>query len=101
MAEKRLNSDEQYKLDVITKVIKKEIKSGQAAKLLGVSPRQIRRLKISVKTEGASAVVHKLKGKVGNHHINILVKQNALKVIEETYTDFKPTFATEKLKENL
>lgn len=100
MAEKKLNAQEQYKFDIITKVIKKEIKSGHAAKLLGISPRQIRRLKMRVKTEGTSAVVHKLKGKLGNHHINILVKQNALKVIEETYTDFKPTFATEKLGEN-
>jgi hypothetical protein len=100
MAGNGFNSEEQYKFDIITKVIKKEIKSGHAAKLLGVSPRQIRRLKISVKKEGASAVVHKLKGKLGNHHIDILIKQKVLAAIEETYTDFKPTFATEKLGEN-
>lgn len=100
MAENRLNSEEQYKFDIITKVIKKEIKPRQASKILGISPRQIRRLKIGVKIEGASAIIHKLKGKLGNHHIDISVKEKALSFIEKTYTDFKPTFASEKLKEN-
>lgn len=92
-------SDEQYKFDVITKVLKKEIKPGLASKLLGVSPRQIRRLKTAVREYGASAFIHKLKGRQGNHHIDPLVKEKALAVIKETYSDFKPTFATEKLRE--
>lgn len=93
-------SDEQYKFDVITKVLKKEIKPGLAAKLLCVSPRQIRRLKIAVGEYGASAFIHKLKGRQGNHHIDPLVKEKALTAIKEVYSDFKPTFATEKLEEN-
>lgn len=93
-------SEEQYKFDVITKVLKKEIKPGLAAKLLGVSPRQIRRLKNEVKQYGASALVHKLKGKESNHHIDRAVKQKALAAIKDIYSDFKPTFATEKLAEN-
>jgi len=92
-------SEEQYKFDVITKVLKKEIKPGLASKLLGVSPRQIRRLKIAVREYGASAFIHKLKGKQGNHHIDPLVKEKALAVIKDVYSDFKPTFATEKLEE--
>jgi len=94
------SSEEQYKLDVITKVLKKEIKPGLASKLLGVSSRQIRRLKNAVREYGASAFIHKLKGKQGNHHIDPLIKKKALTVIKETYSDFKPTFATEKLEEN-
>lgn len=91
---------EQYKFDVITKVLKKEIKPGLAAKLLGISTRQVRRLKISVKEHGASATVHKLKGQPGNHHIDLVMKKKALTAIKEAYSDFKPTFATEKLEEN-
>lgn len=93
-------SEEQYKFNVITKVLKKEIKPGLAAKLLGISTRQVRRLKISVREYGVSATVHKLKGKPGNHHIDLMVKKKALTAIKATYSDFKPTFATEKLKEN-
>lgn len=93
-------SEEQYRFTVITKVIDKEMKPGQAAKLLGISTRQIRRLKIAVQDDGIAAVVHGLKGKQGNHHIDLSIKENALSVICESYTDFKPSFATEKLEEN-
>lgn len=92
--------EEQYRLTVITKVIDKEMKPGQAAKLLGISTRQIRRLKLAVQDGGITAVVHGLKGKQGNHHIDFSIKENALSVIHESYTDFKPSFATEKLEEN-
>src|ERR1039458_6642421 len=100
MADRTLTAEEHYKLDIITKVIKKEIKSGQAAKLLGVSPRQIRRLKVAFRAQGITAVIHKLKGKFGNHHIDLSVKEKALQIIEKTYYDFKPGFATEKLDED-
>lgn len=93
-------SKEQYKFDVITKVLKKEIKPGLAARLLGISTRQVRRLKISVREHGVSATVHKLKGKPGNHHIDLVMKKKALTAIKKDYSDFKPTFATEKLEEN-
>ncbi len=99
MADTVRTSEEQYKLDVITKVINKEIKPGYAATLLDVSPRQIRRLRSKVKTSGAKGVVHALKEKRGNHHIDTEVKEKTLKVIRENYSDFKPTFATEKLEE--
>lgn len=100
MADCRLTVEEQHKFDIITKVIKKEMKPGHAAKLLGVSPRQVRRLRMKVKEHGIVALAHGLKGKRGNHQITPSVKEKALSIIEEKYTDFKPTFATEKLEEN-
>jgi len=100
MADNTHSSEEQYRFDVITKVLKKEIKQGLAAKLLDISPRQIRRLKNAVREYGISALTHKLKGKPSNHHIDLVTKEKVLAVIKETYADFKPTFATEKLAEN-
>lgn len=97
MAYTGLTPQEQYKFDVITKVINKEIKPGRAAKLLGISSRQVRRLKISVSDGGQQAVIHGLKEKQGNHHIDPALKEKALTVIGEQYHDFKPTFAAEKL----
>jgi len=94
-----LTPEEQYKFDVISQVINCEIKPGAAAKLLGISTRQIRRLRIMVIDGGSQTVVHRLKGKSGNHRINSSVKEEALKIIEKNYSDFKPTFATEKLQE--
>lgn len=93
-------SFEQQRFSVITSVLRKEIKPGLAGKLLGVSPRQVRRLREDVRKRGIAAVVHGLKGKLGNHHIDIVTKEKALQVIRETYRDFKPGFATEKLEQN-
>lgn len=100
MADFIRTSEEQYKFDVITKILKKEIKPGMAAKLLGLSARQIRRLRNKVKKEGMPAVVHKLKGKCSNYRIDPLAKERILTVLRKTYSDFKPTFATEKLEEH-
>jgi hypothetical protein len=94
-----LTPEEQYKYAIITKVISKAIKPGYAAKLLELSPRQVRNLKYAVQANGSQGVVHKLKGRISNHHIPITTKENALDLIEKNYPDFHPTFATEKLGE--
>lgn len=94
-----LTAKEQTRLDVIKRLLSKEITNGLAAKMLGISGRQVKRLKKRVKNEGEQAVIHGLKGNLGNHHIADAVKQKALSVIKEAYSDFKPTFATEKLEE--
>ena len=60
MADIELTSEERYKFEIITQVINHEIKPGYAAKLLGISTRQIRRLKYAVLDEGEKAVVHRL-----------------------------------------
>jgi len=99
MVDHTLSPEEQYKFDVITKVLEKQIKPGLAAKLLGVSTRQIRRLKLAVKQSGTKAVIHKLKEKQSNHHIDLSIKEKSLQLIRKSYSDFKPKFATEKLQE--
>lgn len=99
MADCALTPEEQYKYDVVSKVINKEIKPGLAAKFLGISTRQIRRLKIAVQEEGSQAMIHGLKGKFGNHRIDPLVKTQTLDVIRKIYHDFNPGFAAEILEE--
>jgi len=100
MADVPLNEEEQFKLQLITEVTDKKIKPEQAAKMLGISVRQIRRLRQGVKERGRGAVQHGLKGKSGNHQIDTAIKAKTLQLIAEKYSDFKPTFATEKLEEN-
>lgn len=95
-----LSEKERTRLEVIKSLLAKEITNDHAARILGISARQVKRLKKKVRSEGEQAVVHKLKGRPGNHRIADAVKQNALSVIKEIYSDFKPTFATEKLGEN-
>lgn len=99
MTHARLTPKEQEKVRVLTAVIARTITNGHAAKQLGLSVRQVQRAKARYRREGAESVVHKLKGNVGNHHIDPSVKTAALTLIKERYEDFKPTFATEKLEE--
>lgn len=99
MADFELTPKEQYKYDVVSKIINKEIKPGAAAKLLGISTRQIRRLRAAVVDGGSQAVVHRLKGRSGNHRVENTVKQEVLGIIRKNYYDFKPSFTTEKLEE--
>ncbi len=94
-----LSNEEQQRLDVVKAAIQRKITNGQAAKMLCISPRQVKRLKKAVKTEGDEAIIHKLKGRKSNHCIDSEVKENLLKKIKNTYHDFKPGFATEKLRE--
>jgi len=91
---------EQERLDIITDCLSGKLTKAQASSMLGISTRQIKRLKRKVEKEGIAAIVHKLKGKPGNHRIGEAMKQASLKAIKEQYSDFKPTFATEKLAEN-
>lgn len=100
MAGKQLTSRDEEKATILTAAIEGKITNEQAAKQLGLSIRQVQRTKAAIRKEGVVAVVHKLKGKRGNHHIEEDIKEKALTAIRDNYLDFKPTFATEKLEEN-
>ncbi len=97
MANKVLTPKEQYKFEIITKVINREIKPGLAALMLGISTRQVRRLRAAVQDGGSEAAIHGLRGKQGNHHIDKNLKEKTLRIVKERYFDFKPTFASETL----
>ena len=97
MANNALNLKEQYRFEIITKVINREIKPGRAALMLDISTRQVRRLRVAVQDGGYEAAVHGLRGKQGNHHIDKNLKEKTLRIIKEKYSDFKPTFASETL----
>src|SRR5690242_8975801 len=95
-----LNEKEQERANIFTAAIAGTITNNQAAKQLGLSIRQVQRAKAVVRQQGAAGIVHKLKGKPGNHRIAETIKKKSLNAIKEKYSDFKPSFATEKLAEN-
>ena len=67
--------------------------------MLGISTRQVQRLKIVIVKQGEKGLVHKLMDRKSNHAIDQKIKEDVIKKITETYSDFKPKFATEKLQE--
>jgi transposase len=66
MPKKELISISQKELDpyqIISKTIKKEITSKEAAEIIQVSYRHFKRLKRKVKKEGAKSLIYKNRGK--------------------------------------
>lgn len=100
MAGITFTSEEEEKLVIIQSAIEGRITNSHAAKELRLSVRQIQRIKAEIKKHGTIAVIHKLKGRASNHHLDPHVKEKAIQIVRENYSDFKPKFAAEKLQEN-
>lgn len=71
---------EMRKVLVIDKVVSQTMTVVEAAKELGLSKRQVLRLKKQFKCEGATACVHKNKGKSPKHAIGKSLKEKVLEV---------------------
>jgi len=87
------------KYDIIKKVLNKELKGSEAAKLLNLTSRHIRRLKKKVDNNGIKTLIHGNRGKPGNRRMLDKEKKRIVALIKQKYPDFGPTLATEKLAE--
>jgi len=85
--------------EVISRVIRKEITAQKAGELVGLCKRQIKRLKKRVKKQGAKGLIHGNRGKPGNRKIPDVQRDEIVRLLKEKYSDFGPTFASEKLAE--
>lgn len=88
------------RLHLIRKAIDKCIKQRQAAEILGLSQRQIRRLVKRVRDESDKGIIHRLRGIRSHRAIPDKIKDRALTLCRSIYAGFNPTLASEKLFEN-
>jgi len=89
---------ELFAYETVKEVVDGLIFASVAAKKLGITRRHVQRLKPKVE-KGAEAFIHGNRGSPSNRKIDPDVIEKATKFIKEKYSDFKPTFATEKLLE--
>lgn len=94
-----MSKQEVSKFEVMTKLINKTMNGTAAAKLLGLSTRQIRRLKQKVDTSGAKGLIHGNRGKPSNRKLSDKLVRKVTTLLKKHYRDFKPSFAAEKLQE--
>jgi len=87
-------------LKVMSPVLKGERTQAEAARLLGLSERQVRRLQRRLESEGDAGVVHRLRGKPSNRRLEEEVRARVLGLYREKYKGFGPTLASEKLAES-
>jgi len=85
--------------DIIKKLINQELNGSEAAGLLELSVRHIKRLKVKVKEKGAAGLAHASRSRSGNRKMPKLERQKIVKLISRYYADFKSGFVTEKLAE--
>lgn len=87
------------RLHVVQKVIEGRLKQTEAADMLSLSIRQVGRIIIRVKEEGARGVVHRSRGQESNRKLPQEVKDQVLTLYRKSYEGFGPTLAQEKLLE--
>ena len=87
------------RLDVIRKVMERVIKQVEAAEILSLSGRQIRRIVKRIRREGDRGIVHRLRGRPSNRRTPDPVKDKVIRLYRAQYKDFGPTLASEKLLE--
>ncbi len=93
-----MSLEELGRVSVINQAISGLITQRKAAKVIGVSERQVRRLIKRLRREGNRGIVHKLRGKPGNKAIDGEIRTKAIKLYREKYWNFCTTFASEKLQ---
>ena len=94
-----MSQRELKRLHVIRKAIDKGITQAEAAKILGISQRQVRRVVRRVRELGDKGVIHLSRGKISHRATAEAVKKKILGFCKDRYAGFNPTFASEKLFE--
>lgn len=94
-----MSAKERIRLDALGRVKRKEMTVLAAAELMGLSLRQAQRIWKRFKASGDGGLVHQLRGRPSNRRLSADLRERAIKLHQEKYADFGPTFACEKLAE--
>lgn len=92
-----MSQKERDALKVLHAVLRGERSQAEAARLLRVTARHVRRLQRKLTLGGDAALVHGLRGRPSNHQSDPALREAALRAYRERYADFGPTLACEKL----
>ncbi len=87
------------RLQVLVRVCERRLTQKEAARVLGVTERQLRRLWKRYNEHGAQGLVSRKRGRRSNRRLADGTRDKALGLVRERYSDFGPTFAHEKLTE--
>jgi transposase len=92
-----MSQAELTRVEVIQRVKRKTLRQGQAAELLSLSVRQVKRLCKAYQAGGATALICKQRGRPSNNRLPEKTTRKARQLLRSRYHDFGPTLATEKL----
>jgi transposase len=94
-----MSTKEYTRLEVMQRLKDKRTTQKEAAVMLGLSIRHVKRLWRKYQQAGAAGLISKRRGKSSNHQMDGRLMRQVLDLLKERYTDFGPTLAHEKLSE--
>ena len=94
-----MSAKELDRLEVLGRVIERRLTQRRAAEQLGLSLRQVERLCRALRSDGASGLVSRKRGRPSNRKLPAAIRDHALDLVRARYADFGPTLACEKLAE--
>ena len=89
---------EAERLSVMRQIDKKFLTLRKGAEELGISLRQIKRVRRRYTDQGEKGLISLKRGKKSNRKIPEEIRDKAVELIKEKYPDFGPTLAGEKLQ---
>ena len=92
-----MSQPELTRLEVIQRVKRKTLRQRQAAELLSLSVRQVKRLCKVYQAFGVAALISKRRGHPSNNRLPEKTTKKARQLLRTRYHDFGPTLAQEKL----
>jgi hypothetical protein len=92
-------SPDKKRQEVIALVNARVLGQSEAATVLGISCRQVKRLCRAEREQGAIGLISKRRGQAATNRIPDTIKQQVIILAESKYIDFGPTFMAEKLME--
>lgn len=94
-----MSKKEITRLEAMQRIKDKRLTQKEAARMLDLSTRQIKRIYRAYRKQGAKGLINTRRGKPSHNHLDAGVAQQAVELIREQYADFGPTLAHEKLTE--
>lgn len=94
-----MSKRELTRLEVMQRLKDKRLTQKEAARLLRLSTRQVKRLWRAYQEKGSPGLVSARRGKPSNNRLDADLVQEVLGLIKAKYDDFGPTLAHEKLTE--
>jgi transposase len=94
-----LSSKELRRLEVLQALLTGTLRQAEAAGILGLSVRHVKRLLRRFRSAGAVGLASARRGRPPNNALDPVIKAHALELYRTRYEGFGPTLAAEKLRE--
>ena len=92
-----LTKKEHERLEIIRRIMKRDLRQKAGAEMMGITARQVRTLIGRVREKGAAGLAHGSRGKPSPKRMPEALVRQIEQIVRVRYRDFKPKFAAEKL----